>query len=249
MTHCIDIFLAASRAVAGGVSMRPRSENDKEYFPQDWFLDRLREVGVPFEQQGRNAYPDFWVGKEEEAPPVEGYEVKSLSFAGGRPARKDYDSNSSLPSGKKAGRDVFLVFFLYTGSGNDPRPVHSLAVAHMDLVNSDHAVADAHMNIGVGDFGSYADGFIRNRKMYRFPHPFELYPQGLGRCCLLVPAAWTATKPELRRIGQLERRIAEESVVGYTIDLHRQGAPQVRKKKNPDGGRVQLFDVFEGRPV
>lgn len=245
MTHSADIFIAAARAVGEEVKMQPRSENDKEYFPQDWFRERLREVGVPFEQQGRNAYPDFWVGGEESAAPLEGYEVKSLSFSAGRPARKDYDSNSSLPSGKKAGRDVFLVFFLYTGSGLDPRPVHSLAVTHMDLVNCDHAVADAHMNVGVGEFGSYADGFIRNRKMYRFPHPFQLYSEGLGRCSLIVPATWAMDAPGLRRTGRITRRVAEETIVGYTIDLHRQGEPQVRKEKNPEGGRARAFDVFE----
>jgi hypothetical protein len=88
MTHCIDIFVAAAAAVAGGMAMTPRSANDKEYFPQDWFADRISELGLPFHAQGRNSYPDFWVG-DEETTPIEGYEIKSLAFA--------KDSRSSKP--------------------------------------------------------------------------------------------------------------------------------------------------------
>lgn len=98
MTHSIDIFVAAAAAVAGGIAMTPRSANDKEYFPQDWFADRISGLGLPFHAQGRNSYPDFWVGNEETTP-IEGYEIKSLAFAKGKPARRDYDSNNIDPSG------------------------------------------------------------------------------------------------------------------------------------------------------
>jgi len=128
MTHSIDIFLAAHKAIAAGRPMIPRSTNDKEYFPQDWFADRVGSLGLPLHLQGRNSYPDFWVGDTAQ-PPSEGYEIKSLAFSNGKPARRDYDSNSTIPSGHKDGRDTFLVFFLYTGSGANPRPVHSLCIA------------------------------------------------------------------------------------------------------------------------
>ncbi|MEJ2388683.1 MAG: hypothetical protein P8Y27_15670 [Chromatiaceae bacterium] len=59
MTHSIEIFLAAQRAISASVHMIPRSANDKEYFPQDWFADRVRELGLLCAQQGRNSYPDF----------------------------------------------------------------------------------------------------------------------------------------------------------------------------------------------
>ena len=116
MTHSVPIFLAASQAMRSGLEMVPQSRYDKEYFAQNWFIDRLESIGVPFRQQGRNSYPDFWVG-DDDHPPVEGYEVKSLAFAKGKPARKDFDSNSTIPSGRREERDVFLVFFLYTGAG------------------------------------------------------------------------------------------------------------------------------------
>ena len=112
-TNAVSIFLKMVRAVRCAVTMKPRSANDKEYFAQDWFADRLKEAGVTFQQQGRNSYPDFLMT----APtPAEGYEVKSLAFTGGKPARRDIDFNSTIPSGRKDGQDVFLVFFLYTGA-------------------------------------------------------------------------------------------------------------------------------------
>ncbi len=242
-THCTDLFVAAAAAAAGGVAMTPRSPNDKEYFPQDWLIDRLNAIGLPFDQQGRNSYPDFWVGSRQRQP-VEGYEVKSLSFSKGKPARKDYDSNSTIPSGRKEGKDIFLVFFLYTGKGAQPRPVHSLCIAHTDFINCDHAVADGHVNVAIHEFGSYADGFIRNRKMYVFPHPLSLYPAGLGGCRLIVPASWNIADPRLIKIETLEREIAADTVRSYTIDLHNQGHVDVDKVAATDGGRVLRFDVF-----
>lgn len=86
MTHCVDLFLEANRAVIAGVHMVPRSNDDKEYFPQDWFIDRLNAIGLPYKQQGRNSYPDFLIGSGQK-PPFEGYEIKSLGFARGPPAR------------------------------------------------------------------------------------------------------------------------------------------------------------------
>lgn len=133
MTHSVEIFIAACKAIAKGVHMKPRSANDKEYFPQDWFADRVGSLGLPSHPQGRNSYPDFWVGGNAQLP-YEGYEIKSLAFSNGKPARKDYDSNSTIPSGSKDGRDTFLVFFLYTGAGASPRPVHSLCITHGDLI-------------------------------------------------------------------------------------------------------------------
>jgi hypothetical protein len=226
--------------------MIPRSANDKEYFPQDWFADRVKGLGLPYAQQGRNSYPDFWVGNEAQAA-VEGYEIKSLAFAKGRPARKDYDSNSTIPSGRKEGKDVYLVFFLYTGSGADPRVVHSLCIAHGDLINADHEVAAAHVNEGIEGFGSYGDGFIRDRKMYRFPHPFTLHPEGLSRCRLIVPAGWKVADPRLERVHTLDRAISARSLRGYSIRLDGNTKAIKDAVDRDDAGQVRSFDVFECR--
>jgi len=222
--------------------MRPRSANDKEYFAQDWFIERLNAVGLPFEQQGRNSYPDFWVGQDDRR---EGYEIKSLAFTRGRPARKDIDFNSTIPSGHKQGSEVFIVFFLYTGRGSDQRPVHSISLAHSDLINADHELADEHLNVAVHEFGSFADGFIRNRKMYVFPHPISIDDDGLGRNRLIVPTAWGLDDHRITKIKTIDRRVADQTVDRYTIRLRGRGQAEVVKEPAPDAGQVHQFDVFE----
>ena len=111
-THAVQVFLEMVRAIRAGVLMKPRSANDKEYFAQDWFIDRLHATGLRYQQQGRNSYPDFWVFDDSLQ---EGYEIKSLAFVTptpsqsarglpGKPARKDIDFNSTIPSGRKDNR-------------------------------------------------------------------------------------------------------------------------------------------------
>lgn len=109
MTETIapDLFLAMHDAIQAGIMMIPRSRNDKEYFPQDWFAEQASKVpGLELKQQGRNSYPDFWAKRGNIH---EGYEIKSLAFIGGKPARKDLDFNSTVPSGLKSGHPVFLL--------------------------------------------------------------------------------------------------------------------------------------------
>ena len=244
MTYSVNIFLAASEAVRQGIDMLPQSRNDKEYFAQNWFIDRLASIDLPYSQQGRNSYPDFWVGDEGNSP-LEGYEVKSLSFANGKPARKDFDSNSTIPSGRKQDRDVFLVFFLYTGKGRSLRTVHSLNIAHTDVINADHALAARHANEAIRGFGSYGDGFIRNRKMYVFPHLFSIDPDAIGRCRLVVPAEWNVQHEGLTRAGTIERTVSAKTISGYAIDLRHQGQAEVKSASNPAAGTLRSFDVFE----
>lgn len=243
-THAVQVFLEMTQAALAGTPMTPRSANDKEYFAQDWFDERLAATGIPFEQQGRNSYPDFWVGQGGDR---EGYEVKSLGFSRGRPARKDLDFNSTIPSGQKDGSEVFLVFFLYEGTGANPRRVHTISLAHGDLINCDHLVADEHVNVAIHDFGSYADGFIRNRKMYVFPHPVTLNPDGLGRQRLIVPSAWNIAHQDLNRVETIERTVAPEAVDSYTIRLYGRGAAEVATEPADQAGHTHVFDVFERR--
>lgn len=244
MSHAVQVFLEADRARRAGLTMTPRSARDKEFFPQDWFMDRLQATGLPYLQNGRNSYPDFWVG-DGSTPPVEGFEIKSLSYATGKPARADFDSNSTVPSGKKDGRDIFLVFFLYTGSGTSARQVHSLVFAHTDLINADHQIAGDHVNAGVSGFGSYGDGNIRNRKMYRFPHPYALRPQLEGRCSLVVPASWNLRDARLRKVDSIPRTVTPQRVRKFTIDLQDQANPIVQTEAYPNAGQRTDFDVFE----
>jgi hypothetical protein len=241
-TRAIDIFCEICEAIRRGKAMKPRSADDKEYFAQDWFIDRLQSLAVPFQQQGRNSYPDFWVGRDQD---IEGFEIKSLAFTKGKPARKDIDFNSTIPSGQKEGRNVYLVFFLYTGAGKQDRTVHSVSVAHGDLINADHQLADEHLNVAVHLFGSFADGFIRNRKMYVFPHPITIDPDGLGRQRLIVPSDWRLKDDRLRKVKVLDRRIADQTIDRYTIRLRGKGEAEVQSVPAADAGKVLGFDVFE----
>lgn len=241
-THAADIFCEMCEACKQGVRMQPRSANDKEYFAQDWFIDRLKALELPYIQQGRNSYPDFWVGKNDNR---EGYEIKSLAFTRGKPARKDIDFNSTIPSGCKQGSTVFLVFFLYTGRGADERPVHSISLAHGDLINADHELADEHLNVSVHEFGSFADGFIRNRKMYVFPHPISLDNDGLGKNRLIVPSTWDVSDSRITKVQTIDRTVARETVDRYTIRLRGRGQAEVVKVPAENAGKRYQFDVFE----
>jgi hypothetical protein len=222
--------------------MTPRSANDKEYFAQDWFIDRLEALGLPYVQQGRNSYPDFWVGEGDDR---EGHENKSLAFTRGRPARRDIDFNSTIPSGLKEGSAVFIVFILYTGRGSNPRPVHSLSVAHGDLINADHVLVDEHLNVAVHHFGSFADGFIRNRKMYVFPHPITIDEDGLGHNRLILPSAWNISDDRLQKVNSIDRVVAQKTIDRYTICLRGRGEAEVVSVSAEDAGKILRFDVFE----
>lgn len=240
----VKVFLEMVDAARSGIDMQPRSANDKEYFAQDWFAARLTSLRVPFKQQGRNSYPDYLVGHPTN---VQGFEIKSLQFQTKtkKPARSDIDFNSTIPSGYKDRREQFVVFFLYTGGGRNPRPVHSISLAHGDFINSDHEVADDHLNVAVRQFGSYADGFIRNRKMYVFPHPVTLDPNGIGRFRLILPTSWGVTHPRLAKKDTIERHFSQQRVDGYSITLRGKQQADVTTTPNPSAGQVIRFDVFE----
>jgi hypothetical protein len=250
-TNAVEIFLNMAEAVEAGLVMTPRSENDKEFFAQDWFEQRLLQLGFArspqqparrartggqpagaalppkhYAIQGRNSYPDFLV---TDAALSEGFEIKSLAFTNNRPARSDIDFNSTIPSGRKGGREVFLAFSLYAESGINPRSVHSISLAHGDLINSDHGLSDEHLNVGIARFGSYGDGAIRNRRMYRFPHPISIDPGGLGKVQFIVPQEWQIQDPRLRHVKTLSRTVAADSVDSYTIRLRGRGQADVNR--------------------
>jgi len=209
-TNAVRIFLEMAEAAERNIPMIPRDADDKVDFPQDWFRDRLESAGLPYKQQGKNTYPDFWVGDAlaeitEIAREPESYEVKSLALVRGRACRKDIDFNSTIPSGQKGGSSAFVLFFLYTGSGADLRFVHTISLAHGDFFNCDQVIAAEHRNSSTNNFGSYGDGIIRHRKMYRFPHPIETDPTAFGRVRLTVPTAWGIQDRRLKPIKTIER--------------------------------------------
>ena len=233
-THVVKIFkeLANNR----NIDMIPRSKFDKEFFPQDWFADRLDDLSLSYDLQGRNSYPDFWVLEKDQL--LEGFEIKSLEFSDN--LRKTIDFNSTIPSGKKSNKNMFLVFFLYLKEGTY-RKVHTINISHMDFVNSN--CKWQHSNNSISGFGSYGDGCIRNRKMYLFPHPISLYPQGLGKCQLVLPENWKASG--LKKIDTVYREVLKQTVSKYTIDMEDQSSVEVTYTVKKKKKKSVAFNVFE----
>lgn len=233
-----ELFAKFAEMVA--TPMYPRSASDKEYFAQDWVTDRLEELGYPYQISGRNTYPDFWVGEGEDAF---GVEVKSLAFANNRPARSDFDTNSTIPGGEKAGREVYTAFFLYTGSGAEPRTIHSLCFLHGDFLNAERDLV--HENKAVHGFGSYGDAFIRDRKMYVFKTPFTIWPDLLGALTLVVPGGHeiTATTLSLELVATVDRHWADERVIGYRADLV-SNVVKPLTERSLRVGQIARFDVY-----
>jgi hypothetical protein len=73
------------------------------------------------------------------------------------------------------------------------------------------------VNVSIRNFGSYADGFIRSRKMYVFPHPITIDPSGLGRQRLIVPQSWNIGDPRLVKVSTLIRTVAAQAVDSFTF--------------------------------
>jgi hypothetical protein len=106
-------------------------------------------------------------------------------------------------------------------------------------------LADEHVNVAIRSFGSYADGFIRNRKMYVFPHPIAIDPEGLGRARLIVPEEWKLADPRLAKVKTIERTVANQAVSSYTIRLRGRGQAEVSSVPAENGGATLRLDVFE----
>ena len=141
------------------------NQQDKEFHFQNWVKQRLTELGVPFEQGGRNTYPDFRI-----VPVTEGYEVKGLAYPG---RVTDFDSNSQVPTGYHNGRSIYYVFGRYPAKpDSNEYPVTDLVLCHGDFLNADHEYR--HENKSFRGFGSYGDILVRDRKMYVVPTPFAL---------------------------------------------------------------------------
>ena len=54
------------------------SRRDKEYHFQDWFRERLEELGENFDEPSRNSYPDFKMVSH-----TLGFEIKGLQYPAG----------------------------------------------------------------------------------------------------------------------------------------------------------------------
>lgn len=240
-TTCWDIFAACVGLAQHGQTIETVSDRDKEFHFQNWFQSILERTGLPFDSPSRNAYPDFRI-----VTLAEGYEVKGLAWPG---RERDYDANSQVPSGDHNGRRIFYVFGRYPADlseypknkeGHREYPVVDLILCHGDFLNVDHGYV--HKNRHVKGFGSYGDIMIRDRKMYVAPTPFAITTGTTGLMTLIVPMDWERDE-RFQLVGELERREADDVVVGYKFDL-RTNTMESTRVTNPTAGAVHRFHAF-----
>ncbi|MBI3651876.1 MAG: hypothetical protein HY231_12720 [Acidobacteria bacterium] len=234
MTSCYDVFAQCVKAIQNGELIQSVSVRDKEFHFQNWFQYRLRELGLDFDEPGRNLYPDFRLVHQPE-----GYELKGLAWPG---REKDYDCNSQVPSGSHNGRTIFYVFGRYPAAqtGEKEYPVIDLVICHGAFLNADpHYI---HKNKSLKGFGSYGDIKIRDRKMYVAPTPFALANGTTGTQTLILPAEFPTDK-RFEQIGELLRIESSELVVGYQFDLH-QNTLVATQESNPTANQQHQFIAY-----
>jgi hypothetical protein len=231
-----EFFRHIIAARDGNRFIRRESKQDKEFHFQNWVKARLGELETPFDQGGRNSYPDFRI-----VPITEGYEVKGLAYPG---RDMSFDSNSQVPTGFHNGRSIYYVFGRYPADPDgDEYPVTDLVLCHGDFLNADHEYV--HKNKSVRGFGSYGDILIRDRKMYVVPTPFAL-ARNLAHFFTLVMPAEKHPGDDFEMIGELVRVETANLVVAYRFDL-RTNDLTPDTIPNPNAGREHRFRAWRLR--
>lgn len=227
------VFLECARAIDASQLITRVSSTDKEYSFQYWFLDRLKALGLNFDEPSRNAYPDFRLVDY----PV-GFEIKGLGFPG---REANYDCNSQVPSGRHHGREIYYVFGRYPANSVDKAyPVYDLVMCHGDFLNADHTYV--HKNKNLKGFGSYGDIMIRDRKMYVAPTPYAL-TTGTERQVTFIAPENFAGSALLKQVGAFSRIESKNLVRGYSFDMvSHELKPSLIP--NPSAGKKHPFKVF-----
>lgn len=231
MSIVLNAYKSCFEAIRAGFLITKESSQDKEYHFQNWFKERLTSLDEPFDEPGRNTYPDFRMVKQ-----TVGFELKGLQTPG---RASNYDSNSQVPTGLHNGREVYYVFGRYDKEPIDPKkfPVLDLIICHGDFLNADHNYV--HKNKNVKGFGSYGDIMIRDRKMYVCPTPYALTEGTEGQITLIVPLGFELTD-EFDVVGELTRTECDEVIVSYEFDLTTNEIIS-HKQKNPNAGVEHKF--------
>lgn len=233
MSIVSELFKECVSAIGNGVLIEREGQRDKEFHFQNWFKARLDAMGEPYDEPGRNTYPDFRCVRH-----AEGYEIKGLAYPG---RQASYDSNSQVPCGEHNGRQIFHVFGRYPDKPDGNRyPVLDLVICHGSFLNADNSYV--HENKSFRNFGSYGDILIRDRKMYVAPTPLALAEGTAHNRTLIIPAHMKAGKG-LFEISTLVRREAERIVVAYTFDL-RSNELHTDLLTNPNAGREHVFKAY-----
>lgn len=231
MLIVLDVYKKCHEAIRNGVLIQKEAVSDKEYHFQNWFKDRLVSINEPFDEPGRNTYPDFRIVRQ-----ALGFELKGLQSPG---RIANYDSNSQVPTGFHNGRDIYYVFGRYEQDPIDKHkyPVLDLIICHGDFLNADHDYV--HENKNVKGFGSYGDIMIRDRKMYVCPTPYALTEGTENQITLIVPDTFEINDDYCVK-GELIRTECAEIIVSYEFDLVKNEIIS-HKKPNPNAGKQHKF--------
>ncbi|MBN2266824.1 MAG: hypothetical protein JW725_00590 [Candidatus Babeliaceae bacterium] len=231
MSFVIDVFVNCYRAIRSGKLIHKENRRDKEYHFQDWFRERLEELGENFDEPSRNSYPDFKMVSH-----TLGFEIKGLQYPG---RVINFDCNSQVPTGFHNGRDIFYVFGRYPSEPQNPQhyPVLDFILCHGDFLNADHDYL--HKNKSIKGFGSYGDIMIRDRKMYVAPTPFVLTDGTEAQITLIIPDEMSLSS-EIIKVGELTRTETSELIIGYTFDLTT-NTLSAQTTPNPSAGKVHKF--------
>ena len=233
MSFVCTVFKESVSAIRNGVLIEREGQRDKEFHFQNWFKERLDEIGEAYDEPGRNTYPDFKLVRY-----TEGYELKGLAYPG---READYDCNSQVPRGEHNGRQVFYVFGRYPDKPDGNRyPVLDLVICHGSFLNADNTYV--HKNKSFRSFGSYGDILVRDRKMYVAPTPFALAEGTAHHRTLILPAEMNV-EDGVFEISTLTRREVERGVGAYTFDL-RSNELDTTLVENPNAGREHVFKVY-----
>jgi len=233
LSNVSAIFRQCVRAIRDGKLIEREGRRDKEFHFQNWFAQRLGEIGLDYDPPGRNTYPDFRLVKF-----AEGYELKALASPG---RETSYDCNSQIPRGEHNGRQVYYVFGRYPADPDgDHWPVIDLVLCHGSFLNADNAYV--HKNKSFRGFGSYGDILVRDRKMYVAPTPFALAEGTAHRHTLILPASQPVAN-DLRAIGNLTRSEDEEIIVAYSCNLL---TNEIRSQTmpNPNAGQEHALRAY-----
>lgn len=226
-------FQICAKAVSDGKLIIRENAKDKEFHFQNWIENRLKELGLHYESEGRNTYPDFRMVKE-----TVGFEVKGLAYPG---RWQNYDANSQVPSGVHNGRTIFYVFGRYPAEPDGSSyPVLDLVMCHGDFLNAQHDYV--HKNKSVKGFGTYGDIMIRDRKMYVVPTPFALADGTAHRQTLILPSDMNPGA-KFKQVGTLVRKESKELIVSYKFDL-RKNTLNAGKVENPNAGQEHAFTAW-----
>lgn len=232
----LKIFLSLAHGFHNSVPIVRASQQDKEYHFQNWVQRRIAAAGLQYQKLGRNGYPDFVLTEHPS-----GYEVKGLAVPG---RTADFDCNSQLPLAVQDGRVVYYIFGRYPNSKELEFPVSDLVLCPASLLNAE--TVNTNTNQSFRGAGSYGDILVRDRRMYVSPTPYALMPETVGHATLVLECDSVMVPPQLHKVGEIERREAQEVVTGYDFDFATNKLAS-RRVPNAAAGTGHLFNLYRMR--